>query len=442
MRIFVDCSYVDFSRQPTGIPRVVLKYVEVGYDWGAQHGVDVVPVVTTEKGLFPVRPLPGEGPPPNVQRYVKPNVENLPNGSAAVGNLRKAEDALAAALIDAGSPLAVDKVSSSVAALFSQLASGADELLQIAVQPGDIIFYPAYWHDIPPKHIKALQQAGAKVYILVHDILPITFGKFYHAPWRYEFADNLLEACSYADGLFAVSSYTARSVEEYGRANGAAVKRIQVSHNGFDPLIEDPELRCQLDSPDYRIPLAKRKTYDFFTEHQPYLIVGTIEPKKGHIPAIKAFEALWNRGLSRPLVLIGRTGWMEAEVVRTIRSSLWFEEKLFWFDHLSDADLYWAYRHSRALIFASYAEGFGIPLIEAAQAGLPALCFDTEVAREVASDSALFYANAEQFWRHILELEEDFRWQEERDRLTDYHWPSWNEIGNRLFDRLSAEAAN
>jgi len=43
-RILIDCSHVDFTRQPTGIPRVVLKYIEVGYEWGRRTGIEIIPV--------------------------------------------------------------------------------------------------------------------------------------------------------------------------------------------------------------------------------------------------------------------------------------------------------------------------------------------------------------------------------------------------------------
>ena len=73
------------------------------------------------------------------------------------------------------------------------------------------------------------------------------------------------------------------------------------------------------------------------------------------------------------------------------------ETKLFWFDDLDDVDLYLAYRESRALIFSSYAEGFGIPMVEAAMSRLPMICYDTAVAREVSGDFGLYYSSFRNF---------------------------------------------
>jgi len=57
-RILIDCSHVDFTRQPTGIPRVVLKYIEVGYEWGRRTGIEIIPVTPMQSGLYIRRPVP------------------------------------------------------------------------------------------------------------------------------------------------------------------------------------------------------------------------------------------------------------------------------------------------------------------------------------------------------------------------------------------------
>lgn len=442
MRIFIDCSFVDFSRQPTGIPRVVLKYVEAGYEWGEQHGVDVVPVVTTEKGLLPVRPLPGESPPPSAERYVRPTLEHSVSGAAAVGHLREAETAIKAALIQAGAPTAVDRVEAGVSRLFSNLVSGEDDLaeLKINVGPGDMIFYPAYWHDLKPKWLTNLSSKGASIFILVHDILPISFAKFYNSPWRDHFADNLLAATRNADQVLAVSRYSADGVLNFAHENGVELSQVDVLHNGFDPLVEDPDIKRQIDDGSYRPAFAGREKFDFFVHNRPYLMVGTIEPKKGHIPVIQSFERLWRMGLERKLALVGRRGWLDEEVVRYIENSPFYKERLFWFDDIDDEGLYVAYRNSRALIFGSYAEGFGIPIIEAQTSQLPVICYDTEVAREVSGAHALFYSDFETFAKHVSDMEEDRFRDLKRNELRDFSWPSWHDIAFRLFDYLESRA--
>lgn len=439
MRLFVDCSFIDFNRQPTGIPRVVLKYIEHGYDWGVKNGVDVVPVVTTKTGILPVRPLPGAKPPASAVGYTRPAINKTPNGASAAVHLRAAEDALRAALIDAGAAAAVGQLEAGLSSLFSRLISDDEAArLKIAVAPGDIVFYPAYWHDIDPLFLENLQEQGARIFILVHDILPITHAKFYNTPWREHFADNLLAATRKADGMFAVSRCTAEGVKAFALDNGVRLEQVDVLHNGYDHLVPDQELRALIDEGRYRPSFARKKVYDFFLTNEPYLMVGTIEPKKGHVPTIESFEALWRAGLDRKLALVGRRGWMEEKVVEAIEGSQFFGEKLFWFDNMDDTDLYCAYRHSRALVFSSYAEGFGIPIIEALMAKLPVICYDTAIAREVAGSHGLFYSDFAGLKEHLVVLEDDDARDRLRAALGDFAWPSWVEISARLFRHLQA----
>jgi glycosyltransferase involved in cell wall biosynthesis len=439
VRIFVDCSYVDFNRQPTGIPRVVLKYIEAGYAWSEIHGVDIVPVVTTKDGLVPVRPIPGNKPPATTIKYVKRAPEDQIEVAAAATFLRDAASALHVALIKAGGNSSKRAIEAEVLALFAKALTS--ESLVIDLRPGDIVFFPAYWHDLETKLLTDLKNPGAKVFILVHDILPVKFKRFYQTPWREQFADNLLAACTIADGVLAVSHYTATDILKFADENGLRLKHVEVFHNAYDSLINDQVIMRAISDGSYSSPFVSKKKHEFLRAEQPYLMVGTIEPKKGHVPVVQSFERLWRDGCSRKLVLVGRRGWMEEDVVLAIKSSPFFEEKLFWFDDFTDVDLYFAYKYSRALIFASYAEGFGIPLIEAAKSGVPMVCHDTEIAREVAGDYALYYSTFDQFKSHITAIENDDTYRGLKQALTGFSWPSWQETGNKLFNYLASSSA-
>ncbi len=215
---------------------------------------------------------------------------------------------------------------------------------------------------------------------------------------------------------------------------------MEVIHNGFDHLVEDEELRQSIDQGTDGLSARRRKYFEFFSSHHPYLMVGTIEPKKGHVPTIESFETLWSGGLDRNLVLVGRRGWLDEQVLNRIENSPYFGTKLFWFDDLDDVDLYLAYRESRALIFSSYAEGFGIPMVEAAMSKLPMICYDTPVAREVSGEFGLFYSNFSEFAGLINSMENDEAHDEQRKKLEGFQWPSWRETGFSLFEYLRTSA--
>jgi alpha-1,2-rhamnosyltransferase len=69
--------------------------------------------------------------------------------------------------------------------------------------------------------------------------------------------------------------------------------------------------------------------------------------------------------------------------------------RLFWIGDASDAELQFAYREASALIFPTWAEGYGLPIIEAAYFGLPVLCSDLLVLREVGGEHAIYFPRGE-----------------------------------------------
>jgi glycosyltransferase involved in cell wall biosynthesis len=122
-----------------------------------------------------------------------------------------------------------------------------------------------------------------------------------------------------------------------------------------------------------------------------FLMVGTIEPRKGHAQTLAAFEELWRLGHDVNLVLIGKPGWRVEKLVDRLRRHEQADRRLFWLEKADDATLVAMYQRASALLAASEGEGFGLPLIEAAQYGLPIVARDLPVFQEVAGDHAFYF---------------------------------------------------
>ncbi|ROM29461.1 hypothetical protein BK645_10950 [Pseudomonas protegens] len=122
-----------------------------------------------------------------------------------------------------------------------------------------------------------------------------------------------------------------------------------------------------------------------------FLMVSTIEPRKGHAQAIAAFDALWAEGLDANLVIVGKRGWLVDSLITVLEQHPALNMKLFWLEGISDEYLEKVYASSSCLVAASEGEGFGLPLIEAAQHHLPIIARDIPVFREVAGDYAFYF---------------------------------------------------
>jgi glycosyltransferase involved in cell wall biosynthesis len=133
-------------------------------------------------------------------------------------------------------------------------------------------------------------------------------------------------------------------------------------------------------------------------------MVGTIEPRKGHLQALDAFERLWAQGLDVRLVIVGGEGWKGLPdgarrtiptLVARLRRHPELGRRLHWLQGISDEYLDRVYAASTCLLFASEGEGFGLPLIEAARHGVPLLARDLPVFREVAGAHAHYFSGAD-----------------------------------------------
>ena len=124
-------------------------------------------------------------------------------------------------------------------------------------------------------------------------------------------------------------------------------------------------------------------------------MVGTIETRKGHAQVVAAFENLWAHGIDANLVIVGRQGWNVDEFINRLRHHPELGRRLFWLEGISDEYLEKIYATCTCLIAASEGEGFGLPLIEAAQHKLPIIARDIPVFREVAGNHAFYFSGKE-----------------------------------------------
>lgn len=243
-------------------------------------------------------------------------------------------------------------------------------------QPGDIFVGLDYSLDAVRQHAKQLarfRRSGGKLWFLVHDLLPLERPDWFNRNTVIRYKAWLDIMAGTADGFLCNSEQTEAQLRDvlerdYGLTADYATKVLPMGHS----ITRSDDA----DAPSGDILFRKRNI------SAPYfLMVGTLEPRKGHADILDAFDALWAEGLHDALVLVGRRGWQVDHLHDRIDAHPLNGVKLFWFDDVDDPELADMYAQSQGSIIASYAEGFGLPLIEALGYGKPVLARDLPVFR-------------------------------------------------------------
>ncbi len=170
------------------------------------------------------------------------------------------------------------------------------------------------------------------------------------------------------------------------------------------------------------------------------LAVGTVEPRKNYHGLLAAYRLLKTRGVKVPLVIAGGPGWGYGDLPQRLA----LEPGVHLLGHVDDAALQALYRNASVLAYPSLYEGFGLPLLEALEAGLPALVSNSGSLPEVAGEAALAVdplqpeAIAEGLERMLLDADLRRRLSiAGRARAERFTWSGMAERTWRLLDSLS-----
>ena len=234
------------------------------------------------------------------------------------------------------------------------------------------------------KFYEHLRLIGAKVYFVVYDLLPILRPEVFptemqalHSEW--------MGVIAKLDGLLCISQAVADDVIDWLNIFGP--KRESPLNIGWFHLGAD----LASSVPSKGLPHNYEEVLAILSSTPTFLMVGTLEPRKRQLQALLAFERLWAQGYTVSLVIVGKYGWNVDFLVEMLSDHPELNRHLFWFAQTSDEFLEKLYATSSCLIAASSGEGFGLPIIEAAQHGIPIIARDIPVFREIASDHAYYF---------------------------------------------------
>jgi glycosyltransferase involved in cell wall biosynthesis len=275
---------------------------------------------------------------------------------------------------------------------------------------GRIWLNPGHTGLDAPGLVGWVQQRNLRPVHLVHDLIPISHPQFCREGEDARHTRRMRSMLQTAAGVVANSAHTLDMLEKFAASEGLGLPPAIVAWPGTPVLPRDG---------------ARHEAEPTF------VILGTIEGRKNHALLLSLWRELLRAGdnaqIAR-LVIVGRRGWQADDVFAQLDSGD-LAARVIEAGPLDDRQLAHVLAGSRALLFPSFAEGYGIPLAEALAAGVPVIASDLPVFREIGQGIPdLLPADDLAAWREAVcdyAAEPSPRRTAQLSRLKDFQVPDW-----------------
>ncbi|SEE35294.1 glycosyltransferase family 4 protein [Pseudomonas coleopterorum] len=316
-------------------------------------------------------------------------------------------------------------------------ASEAEIDEAISYRAGDVYICLDLLMDVLPhkqSYLDTMRAHGVSIFFVVYDLLILQLPHCFVESLQAHYI-KWINAVAHYDGAMCISHAVADELREWLVEN--APERSRPFHIGAFHLGADIDQSM----PSTGVPESPGLRIESLSPSPSFLMVGTLEPRKGHAQALDAFELLWKAGHNANLIIVGKHGWLVDELAARLTGHAELGKRLLWLEGVSDEYLEHLYNEADCLVAASYGEGFGLPLIEAAQYNLPIFARDLAVFREVAGEYAYYFEGTET--QEIADRLADWLalYQESKHpRSDEMPWLTWKQSAQQLIDELDRVA--
>jgi glycosyltransferase involved in cell wall biosynthesis len=289
----------------------------------------------------------------------------------------------------------------------------------MSLRPGDSLFMLDSSWDIYPRWVELfpmIRELGGQITTCVFDILPITHPEYFTTETVTMFQSWYSMALAESDTMLAISNATQAEVRHH---SGGQATNCDFFHLGADFTAAPKEP-----------PGLNRKG------NLTFLMVGTIEPRKGHATVLDAFEALWKDGFDAHLVFVGRPGWKVSKLIERLKSTTLTCDRFDYHSNASDELLQQCYHEADIVIAASLAEGFGLPLVESLMLNKPLIASDIPAFREVAGNIPTYFTPGDS--AALVDAIRAVVAGNQQHSAEIPVWLTWSQSADQLMNKISA----
>jgi len=433
--IFIDCTPTSRRNCGTGVQRVVRNVVNFANTAGDELGIPCQGLSYTARyGFHPVSDLPS----PSHNTPAAAAAGPAPSRNGLLAPLRFLKRGVKQTLTSLQLMNAARHMRRSLKYQINtaQQLMGSESEYNVRPGRGDMLLLTDTIWDTPEvwDGVRRASARGAMIGAIVYDLIPLRYPELYGDYVAKIFRDWFNKVAHYSDFLVCISNAVWEDTQDYMRENRVRNRRGQPLRGdyfrlgvGLDTPSEAPQIRPEL-----------TRLYANHASQNPYLVVGSFDPRKDLGTVVRAFEWLWAGGSQAKLVTVGRPYTGSSPLERLVAEHPERNRRLFSFQDMEDAELDYCYRRSASLITASYAEGFNLPIIESLQRGRPVLAGDIPVHREVAGDFAHYFpCRQPDKLTELISRQQRGAIPGSLDQVRNFSWPDWGVSSQELFSKLT-----
>ncbi len=233
--------------------------------------------------------------------------------------------------------------------------------------------------------LSQLKAAGCShIRIMIHDMIPLDFPQYCKDKIPEKFRIKMQSVAAVADTVICNSQYTKSRVQNYFD-NWSCKASYTVAHLGTENIFK---------------PINTRKS-----SPASFIVLGTIESRKNHAFLLDIWEDFSQRVPENKipvLYIVGKRGWKNDAFFERLDQSPLLGKKIIEQNKLTDIELNLLMGSASGLLFPSFVEGYGLPALEAIAAGIPVICSDIPVFKELLGPNA-----------HILSVDDSVKWTQQ-----------------------------
>jgi glycosyltransferase involved in cell wall biosynthesis len=234
-----------------------------------------------------------------------------------------------------------------------------------------------------PALARWITRHGLRAVFLIHDLIPITHPEFCRPGEAERHDRRMRHALGTASAIIANSAATRDELAVFAAAGGLPLPALHVAWLGAPDLPEKTDWPARTGAAPFDRPW--------------FVTVGTIEGRKNHLLLLDVWRQLAAQmGEATPLlVIVGQRGWQAEPAHALLDRDRVIQAHVIEQGRADDAALAGLIAGARALLMPSFAEGFGLPVIEALQLSTPVIASDLPVFREIGGSIPLLLGPAD-----------------------------------------------